>query len=324
MAEPTIIVKKVKKSKGHGHHGGVWKLAYADFMTAMMAFFLLMWLLGSTSKEVRDGISKYFQNPWKASLMGGQNVGDRTSVIQGGGTDVTSRENGQVDKGSSTDEENAAVATAAVAESERQAEEEDMEHLEILKAKITSLLDANPLLNEFKDQIKLESTPEGLRIRIVDSRNRPMFKLASSETETHAKMILRALAPVINELPNKITINGHTDALPFPSNQAGYSNWELSTDRANAARRELNLGGLADEKMLRVIGLASSIPFNAKDPSDPMNRRISIIVMKKKIEQQILEEAGGDSGITINNSSISPTLLPADRSETESSNPENK
>jgi chemotaxis protein MotB len=303
MAETPIIIKKVKKAKGHGHHGGVWKLAYADFMTAMMAFFLLMWLLGSTSKEVREGIAEYFQNPWKASLTGGANVGDRTSILQGGGIDLTSREDGQVDRGGKTDEE------LIGAQSERQAEQQEIQDLEKLEAKIASLLEGAPELNEFKDQIKLESTPEGLRIQIVDSRNRPMFKLASSETEPHAKLLLRKLAPVINELPNKITINGHTDALPFPDNSSGYSNWELSTDRANAARRELNSGGLVDEKMLRVIGLGSSIPLKPDDPFGPMNRRISIIVMKKKFEQQIQDEAGGNPGITISGDSISGKLL---------------
>ncbi|MCI0654366.1 MAG: flagellar motor protein MotB, partial [Methylococcaceae bacterium] len=253
MAETPVIIKKVKKSKGHGHHGGVWKLAYADFMTAMMAFFLLMWLLGSTSKEVREGIAEYFQNPWKASLTGGANVGDRTSILPGGGIDLRSREDGQVDRGGKTEADDTAM------EIEREAEQKEMQDLDTLKATIASMLDASPELKEFNDQIKLESTQEGLRIQIIDSRNRPMFKLASSHTEAHAQMILRKLAPVINELPNKITINGHTDALPYPDNPSGYSNWELSTDRANAARRELNSGGLAEEKMLRVIGLGSSI-----------------------------------------------------------------
>ncbi|MGH8551647.1 MAG: flagellar motor protein MotB [Methylococcales bacterium] len=312
MAETPIIIKKVKKGKGHGHHGGIWKLAYADFMTAMMAFFLLMWLLGSTSKEVREGIAEYFQNPWKASLTGGQNVGDRTSIIQGGGIDLLSREDGQVDRGGRTEEEFTA------AQSEGQAEQQEMQDLEKLEAKIASLLERAPELNAFKDQIELESTHEGLRIQIVDSRNRPMFKLASSETEAHVKMILKKLAPVINELPNKITINGHTDALPFPDNPSGYSNWELSTDRANAARRELNSGGLAEQKTLRVIGLGSSIPLKQNDPSAPMNRRISIIVMKKKIEQQIQDEAGGFPGVTIRDDSVSKQLLESDRSDTKS------
>ena len=173
--------------------------------------------------------------------------------------------------------------------------------LEMLKEKIQDMIDANPKLAEVKDQIKLETTPEGLRVQIIDNKNMPMFKLASSETEPQIRLILRAMAPVINKLPNKITINGHTDARPFPANRKGYSNWELSSDRANAARYELNNGGLAEEKILRVTGLSDSIPYNPGDPDDPMNRRISIIVMNKKTEQHILQEAGNKSAATVNN-----------------------
>ncbi|MGB4498950.1 MAG: OmpA family protein, partial [Methylococcaceae bacterium] len=147
-----------------------------------------------------------------------------------------------------------------------------------------------PELNEFKDQIKLEITPEGLRILLVDDQNRPMFQLASAQTEQHVRVILRALAPVINELPNKVSLNGHTDSRPFPANQKGYTNWELSSDRANAARYELVEGGLTEAKVLRVIGMSSSVPYNsATNPLDPVNRRISILVMNKKTEQQILQ-----------------------------------
>jgi chemotaxis protein MotB len=156
------------------------------------------------------------------------------------------------------------------------------------------MLDANAKLAEFRDQIKLEVTPEGLKIQIVDAKNRPMFKLASSGIEDYAKMILHELAPVINELPNKVSINGHTDALPFPNNKSGYSNWELSSDRANVARFELTNGGLAEAKVLRIVGLASSIPYNQQNANDPMNRRISIIVMNKKTENQVLHEGAAD------------------------------
>jgi chemotaxis protein MotB len=299
MAEQPIIIKKIKKHK-HAHHGGAWKVAYADFVTAMMAFFLLMWLLGATNEKTKQGISEYFQDPWQTSvsLNGGEGVGDRTSIIQAGGSDLTSKDAGQVDKG-----QEAPVVDESTPEAiERKAEQQDMIHLEHLKEKIQAMLDANPQLAEYKDQIKLESTPEGLKIQIVDNKNRPMFKLASSETEPYARIILREIAPVINELPNKISINGHTDALPFPSNQSGYTNWELSSNRANSARHELNLGGLNEEKVLRVIGLSSSIPYNPKNTLDPMNRRISIIVMNKKTEKQVVQQAGNDQNVTLNNS----------------------
>lgn len=292
MAEQPVIIKKIKKNKAHGHHGGAWKLAYADFVTAMMAFFLLMWLLGTTDEKTRKGISEYFQDPYKASLMGGDDVGARTSLIQGGGTDLVSNEEGQEDKGQPSK-----IEEATPEEIKKESEKLDLAKLEELKEKIQIMIDSNPNLTEFKDQIKLETTPEGLRIQIVDSQNRPTFKLASAETEPHTQLILQKLAPIINELPNKITINGHTDARPFPTNQSGYSNWELSSNRANSARRELNQGGLSEDKILRVIGLSSSAPYNSEDPFDPMNRRISIIVMNKKTEQQILKDVGNEAAI---------------------------
>jgi chemotaxis protein MotB len=264
MAERPIIVKKVIKKKGHGHHGGAWKLAYADFVTAMMAFFLLMWLLGSTDEKTKKGISEYFQDPYEAS---------------------------KIDKGlvPTLDEIN---PTELDKQAEVEAEKKDQMQLEMLKEKIEKKIAENSKLSEVKEQIKLETTPEGLRIQIVDDKNMPMFKSGSASTEPQIRLILRALAPVVNTLPNKITINGHTDAKPFPTIRKEYTNWELSSNRANAARYELNEGGLAGEKILRVSGLADSIPYNSKDALDPMNRRISIIVMNRKTEQQILKDAG--------------------------------
>jgi chemotaxis protein MotB len=260
MAEPPIIVKKVIKKKGHGHHGGAWKLAYADFVTAMMAFFLLMWLLGSTDEATKKGISEYFQDPYEASRV------DKGVVPTLDEIDPT--------------------------ELDKQAEKEDSFKLEMLRIKIEKMLNENKNLNEIKDQIQLSITPEGLRIQIVDDKKTPMFKLGSSDAEIHIRQSLRALAPVINGLPNKITINGHTDSKPFPEISTQYTNWELSSERANAARFELTEGGLAKDKILRVSGLADSVPYNEKDALDPMNRRISIIVMNRKTEKQLIEETG--------------------------------
>ncbi|MGZ5007885.1 MAG: flagellar motor protein MotB [Methylobacter sp.] len=286
--QQPIVIKKVKKG-GHAHHGGAWKLAYADFVTAMMAFFLLMWLLGTTTEPERRGIAEYFQDPFKASREEkGADVGDRTSIIQAGGADITSQDQGQIDKGMTTE-----IKDIPPEEIEKKAEEIEKEKLENLKEKIQEKINSTPELTEFKDQIKLEITSEGLRILIVDAQNRPMYKLASAEPEPQIKTILRALAPAINEMPNKVSVNGHTDARPFPPNQKKYTNWELSSDRANAARYELTQGGLAEEKVLRVIGLSSSVPYNpTTEPLDPINRRISIIVMNKKTEQEVLQTMG--------------------------------
>jgi chemotaxis protein MotB len=178
------------------------------------------------------------------------------------------------------------------AEIDKQDEKNDLKQLEMLKEKIQSMINMDAKLSDLKGLINLEITPEGLRIQLIDDKNTPMFKSASSETEPQIRLILRALAPVINKLPNKISINGHTDAKPFPANKKRYSNWELSSDRANAARYELNQGGLTEEKILRVTGLSDSIPYNSGDSFDPKNRRISIIVMNKKATKQVIQEVG--------------------------------
>jgi len=289
MAEgqQPIIIKKIKKG-GHGHHGGAWKLAYADFVTAMMAFFLLMWLLGTTEPSIRQGIAEYFQDPWKPSLRGGANTGDATSLIQGGGEDVTQSE-GQVKL---TDHGKEAItAEASNKDTDEDAERLDINNLKELKEKSDKLIETNPLLNQFKSQLKIDMTLEGLRIQVVDQDNRPMFRTASSKMESYAAEILEQMAPVINELPNKISISGPTDSGPFPGNGQGYTNWELSTDRANSARKELIRGGLKEDRFMRVVGLASSVPMDKDNAADPINRRISIIVMNKRTENAILNSA---------------------------------
>jgi len=279
-----IIVKRIKKTAG-GHHGGAWKIAYADFVTAMMAFFLLMWLLGSTSKGDLEGISEFFKNPLKVAMSGGSGSGDSSSVIKGGGTDLT-RRNGQVKKGDmetnkKTYDLNDAKAALERAEGER---------LQALKAKIESVIEANPLLKKYQNQLLLDITSEGLRIQIVDEQNRPMFALAKATLQPYTSDILHVLGLVLNDVPNRIGLSGHTDSTPYYSD-AGYSNWELSADRANASRRALVVGGLADEKILRVVGLASAAPLDRADPFSPINRRISIIVMNKRTEDAVMRDA---------------------------------
>ncbi len=275
-----IIIKKVKKG-GHGHHGGAWKIAYADFVTAMMAFFLLMWLLGSTSKEDLQGIAQYFQNPLMVSLSGGSSTGDRTSIIPGGGQDLT-RVDGQVKKSEVVDPE----------EAKKRLREQEAKRMQETKEKLEKMIEQDAVLKEFKNQLKIDITPEGLRIQIVDQDKRPMFDLASARMAPYAEAILRKVAPIVNELPNKLTILGHTDSRPFGSGRGDYSNWELSADRANAARRMLNASGIAEGKVMRVSGLADSVPFNPDDPADPINRRISIILLKKEVEEQYVANTG--------------------------------
>jgi chemotaxis protein MotB len=278
-----IIVKRIKKGGG-GHHGGAWKIAYADFVTAMMAFFLLMWLLGSTTKGDLNGISEFFRTPLKVAMSGGSGSGDSSSVIQGGGTDLT-RRTGQVKKGDMIPEKKTYDLRAAKAQIER----EEGIRLQALKAKIEATIEANPNLKKFKNQLLLDITSEGLRIQMVDEQSRPMFALASAELQPYTREILREIGVVLNEVPNKVGISGHTDSTPYFSD-AGYSNWELSSDRANASRRELIRGGMLDKKILRVVGLSDSIHLERKDPFNPINRRISIIVMNKATEEAIMRD----------------------------------
>jgi chemotaxis protein MotB len=284
-SQRPIVIKRIKKISG-GHSGGAWKIAYADFVTAMMAFFLLMWLLGSTTKAQMEGISEYFQTPLKVALSGGEGSGDATSIIKGGGTDLT-RKAGQVNKGETEPEQKTIKNLPAKAEQERI----DKARLEELKAKLDKAIENNKNLSQFKKQLKIDITQEGLRIQIVDDKNRPMFDSGGAAMKGYTRVILREIGKTLNEVPNKISLSGHTDAIPYSGGEAGYSNWELSADRANASRRELVAGGLEDGKVLRVVGLGSAIPFKPEAPQDPINRRISIVVMNKKAEEAITKES---------------------------------
>ena len=280
-AARPIIVKRIKKGGG-GHHGGAWKIAYADFVTAMMAFFLLMWLLGSTAKGDLSGISAYFASPLQVAMGGGSGAGDASSVVQGGGQDLT-RQAGQVRRGDTAAERRTYALKAAQAEFEK----EEAAKLRSLKEKIEDQISAAPGLKEFKSQIRLDITSEGLRIQIVDEKNRPMFNLASSELHDYTREILSEIGKTLNEVPNHISIAGHTDARPYAGGEKGFSNWDLSAERANAARRAMVEAGLEQDRVIRIVGLGSTVLFNPDDPLDPMNRRISIIVMNRKTEDAV-------------------------------------
>jgi chemotaxis protein MotB len=286
-SQRPIIVKRVKKA-AHGHHGGAWKIAYADFVTAMMAFFLLMWLLGSTTKAQREGIAEYFKTPLKVALSGGSGAGDASSVIQGGGPSLT-RKTGQIEKRNDAPVKKKNLnLEAAKAEALRQ----EKERLEQLKAKLETKIDTNVFLKQFKKQLLIDITSEGLRIQIVDEKNRPMFSSGSAVMQPYAREILAEIAKVLNDVPNTISLSGHTDAVPYSGGERGYSNWELSADRANASRRELVAGGIEEGKILRVVGLASAVPFDKADANNPINRRISIIVMNKQTEEAVRNDGG--------------------------------
>ena len=276
-----IIIKRIKKG-GHAVHGGAWKIAYADFVTAMMAFFLLMWLLGSTSEGDKKGIADYFQSPLKVALLnGGSGSGDSSSVIKGGGQDLT-RSGGQVKRGD-VEAPRSTINLQALRHEQRVAEATKLQEL---SEQVESALKNSAKLAQYASQIKIDMTRDGLRIQIVDELARPMFDSGSATVKPYMRELLRAIGSVLLEVPNRLTLEGHTDATPFPGGDRGYSNWELSADRANASRRELVAGGLTEERVLRVLGLASSQPFNRNDPAEPQNRRISIIVMNREAEDR--------------------------------------
>ncbi len=281
-----IIVKKIKKGS-HAAHGGAWKIAYADFVTAMMAFFLLMWLLGSTSEGDKKGIADYFQSPLKVALLnGGSGSGDSSSLLKGGGQDLT-RSSGQVKRGDVTAPRNT-INLQALRQEQRAAE---ASQLQALSQQVAAEFKNNEKLAKYASQIKLDMTRDGLRIQIVDALARPMFDSGSALVKPGLRELLRVIGGVLAEVPNRLTVEGHTDALPFAGGDRGYSNWELSADRANASRRELVAGGLTEQRVLRVIGLASSQPFDHQNPNEPQSRRIAIIVMNRDAEERFYRPA---------------------------------
>ncbi|ALV06230.1 flagellar motor protein MotB [Roseateles depolymerans] len=283
-----IIIKRVKKG-GHAAHGGAWKIAYADFVTAMMAFFLLMWLLGSTTEGDKKGIADYFASPLKVAMFGGSGSGDASHIIKGGGQDLT-RQTGQV-KAGDVESPRKTVNLKALKEEQRRAERV---RLQQLKDKVEKIIADNPKIAALGGQIRLDMTREGLRIQIVDENNRPMFDSGSAVVKPYMRELLQELGGVLSEVPNRLTLEGHTDSQPFSGGERGYSNWELSADRANASRRELLAGGLPDSRVLRVQGLASSKLLDTKDSKSPVNRRISIIVMNRDAEDAVLKNLTDD------------------------------
>lgn len=266
---PIIIIKRPVRAAAH--HGGAWKIAFADFMTAMFAFFLVMWLLSTSSPKQLAGIAEQFKMPLKVAINGGQKSSNSTSVIPGGGSDPTSKVDGEVSK----------------PEEESSNDPNDVKRLEDLKQRLDDMIESSPVLKQFRPQLLIDITPEGLRIQIVDSSNRPMFDRSSAVVASYMRAILRELGPVLNEQPSKLTLSGHTDATAYTQGDKSYSNWELSADRANASRRELLAGGMQDTKVLRVVGVSSSVHLNKEDPYAPVNRRISIVVLNRRAQADI-------------------------------------
>ncbi|MFY7855951.1 MAG: flagellar motor protein MotB [Rubrivivax sp.] len=300
-----IIIKRVKKG-GHAAHGGAWKIAYADFVTAMMAFFLLMWLLGSTTEGDKKGIADYFASPLKIALnSSGSGAGDASHVLKGGGQDLT-RTTGQVKRGE-VEAQRASVNLRVLKAEQVRAE---VARLEQLKEKIEQKIESSARLAAIRSQLRLDMVRDGLRIQIVDEEGRPMFDSGSSAVKPYMREVLQEIGIVLAEVPNRLTLEGHTDAAPFSGGYRSYSNWELSADRANASRRELVFGGLPPERVLRVQGLGAATPFDRADPLAPTNRRIAIIVMNREAEERVLRPRADPTEESSSEGEVAVPVLP--------------
>ncbi|WP_311224166.1 MULTISPECIES: flagellar motor protein MotB [unclassified Acidovorax] len=279
-----IIIKRIKKG-GHAVHGGAWKIAYADFVTAMMAFFLLMWLLGSTAKGELQGIAAYFSSPLKVAMQGGDGSGNSSSILPGGGNDLA-KVHGQVKRADA--ESAAATRRMNIENGKAEQARQDQMRIKSLQSKIDAMITENVRLKEYRSQIRIDITPDGLQIQIVDDQNRPMFDSGSALVKPYMRDILREIGNALGGVENRISLAGHTDAAPYGNGDRGYSNWELSADRANASRRELVAAGMPDSKLGRVVGLAASDLLEPATPRAPVNRRITITVLTREAEERLL------------------------------------
>jgi chemotaxis protein MotB len=304
-----IYVKRVKKVAG-GHHGGAWKVAYADFVTAMMAFFMVMWLVTAVSKEQRAAIFDYFKNP---SMEPGKSAkpapgqmgpgGASTSPINlGGGLDAPKSSPQKTDRIGATVMTEPATPIELMTEEQKMAQAEELKkllekkQLDALMADLKEAIAKSQALQPFKDQLLLDITPEGLRIQILDAQNRPMFDLGSARLKGYTNDILKEVTGYLRTVPNRLSVTGHTDTTPY-AGITGYTNWDLSTDRANAARRSMESAGLETERIARVVGLSSSVLFDKENPRSAVNRRISIVVMTKQAEQDAQQTDLPDAGV---------------------------
>ncbi len=315
--EPVIIIRRKKKGGGEGHHGGAWKVAYADFVTAMMAFFLLLWLLNVTTDEQRHGIADYFtpasiarSESGAGGMMGGQTItapgamiSDKTppsfqqttvpSVGQGEeGEEETAGKSeantaGQGAKANSGKESGAigttGKETGAMSAAEAQQQAQENATFKDAAEQLRQAILANTALRDLAGQILIDQTPEGLRIQIVDKDNYSMFPSGSSIMYEKSRMLMTLVGRVIARLPNEISVAGHTDSAPFAAG-SGRDNWTLSSERANVSRATLEQAGVAPERMARVIGMADRDPLE-KDLKASKNRRISITLLRQSVTE---------------------------------------
>ena len=287
MADTPIVIKRIKKAD-HAHHGGAWKVAYADFVTAMMAFFLLMWLINTTTPEQKRGIADYFAPQSIAQTMSGSGgilggkVMGQESARAGGAVSVLQKNSPPAKNNDSHSAQNGAsqggVAQAAD-ESNPASSAQDGDFAHAAEAIHQSIQD-NPEIAALSQQVVMDQTPEGLRIQLIDQDGRPMFQQGTAVPMPYTRKLLEIVAKVINRLPNRISISGHTEAKPFTAPN-GSTNWELSAARANAGRAVLTASGLDGDRIYEVAGKAGSEPLLPEDPDASANRRLSIVLLRE-------------------------------------------
>ena len=298
----TIVIKKVKKGGHGGHHGGAWKVAYADFVTAMMAFFLLLWLLNATTEEQKMGISNYFDptaisratRSGSGGVLGGtsitvpgalkspssppqistpQSARPQAERTESNDPDSDDPENIESRLGSRQDEEG---VQATQQQLEQMLREREQQQFDEAKTAIQEAIQQSPELGDAANSLKIDATPDGLRIQLIDQERVALFPNGSASMYDKTRQLLTKVAEIVSTLPNKIEITGHTDSKQFAPGST-YTNWDLSSDRANASRRVLVAHGVDESRISEVVGKADREPL-VDDPSDPTNRRISIIL----------------------------------------------
>jgi chemotaxis protein MotB len=300
--KPVIIIKK---GGGHhdDHHGGAWKVAYADFVTAMMAFFLLLWLLSVTTTEQKAGIAEYFtpaavsrDSSGSDNVLGGKSLDTKQiKVGESSGVLVTLRNVDSKPVSDASDGEDPEIGKSKLLtedEMTKQLAKREEEKFAAAERDLKEAIGSIPELQKLAESLIIDRTPEGLRIQVVDQDGLSMFAVGSSELLPHTRSLMNQISHVVQKLPNKISVAGHTDARPYANNK-GYSNWELSVERANASRRALLDSGLPVERVARVVGKAEIEPLVSKEPYSPRNRRISIILLRENNPDHMAEPPAG-------------------------------
>ena len=287
-AERPILIKKIKKVSGGGHHGGAWKVAYADFVTAMMAFFLLMWLINTTDPEQKRGIAEYFApasvsqtTSGSGGILGGTSLGEDGSKSSGS---MSVLEQQAPEAPQDAPEEagtNAHLAAASEEELRQEIAAREAAQFQSAAESLRQAMQRMPELAELSKQLIIDQTPEGLRIQLVDQEGRSMFDQNSARPNARAQVLLRAIATVINRLPNRISISGHTSAVAGSGRASTPSDWPLSAGRADASRQILQSAGVDPDRVYSVAGKAGSDPLYPDDPSLAGNRRIAIVLLRE-------------------------------------------